>query len=74
MELIKVLINTNDGKFTYAAIFCAMTTLIGICVCVAPVGMGWFADYILAKRAREASSSEKGKRQEREVENPDDKA
>lgn len=50
-----VLINSNDGGYTYAAIFCAMTTLIGIVVCLAPVAMGWIAGIVLSRREEEES-------------------
>jgi hypothetical protein len=57
-----VLINADDQKFGYAAIFCAMTTLIGVMVAVAPVGMQWLAGRVLAKREQDAAMEEKGQR------------
>lgn len=60
--LMTVLINADDQKFGYAAIFCAMTTLIGVMVAVAPVGMRWLAERVLAKRDQGAALAEKGQR------------
>jgi hypothetical protein len=54
-----VLINADDGKFGYAGIFCGMTTLIGILIAVAPVGVDWFNRFILRKKD-ETDAAEKG--------------
>ena len=64
-----MLINADDQKFGYAAIFCAMTTLIGVAVAVAPVGMRWIALRVLARREQDAAVAEKGQRR---VENVDE--
>lgn len=61
-QLTVVLINADDQKFGYAAIFCAMTTLIGVVIAVAPVGMRWLAERVLAKRDQDAAIAEKGQR------------
>lgn len=59
-----VLINANDQSFGYAAIFCGMTTLVGVFVSVAPVIMGFIADRTLQRRRDAGVEVEKGPRDE----------
>ena len=54
-----MLINADDGKFSYAGIFCGLSTIIGVAIAVAPVATEWFRGSVLG-RTSSPDLAEKG--------------
>jgi hypothetical protein len=58
-------VNADDQKFGYAAIFCGLTTLIGVLISVGPVILDVVGSRILQRRPGDkAGEVEKGTGQE----------